>query len=275
MIYGIKIMRKSLKNIALCLVVAFTLISTVSFAAQGGSIGQGNIAVLKDDQVVDTLKGRNPIDESSMLVCDGKCMIKSPGISLVAADQAKFAIKNEAETFRLFLRSGSVDYVITETTRKIAFHTPQGVYSVAEIIFNAASDPVVKGSVTVTKDGKTEVSVTEGRLVFATADGMKTVNANEKIVLAIATPPPGNPPVEEDDDDDKPGWWMVGGALATAIVLIAANNNDSNDGPGAGSAPSSGPSPGPNPGLSPGLIPGPGLKPAPGPKPAPSASPSR
>ena len=49
-------MRKSLKNIALCLVVAFTLISTVSFAAQGGSIGQGNIAVLKDDQIVDTLK---------------------------------------------------------------------------------------------------------------------------------------------------------------------------------------------------------------------------
>ena len=267
-------MRKSLKTIALCLVVAFSLSSTVSFAAQGGSIGQGNIAVLKDDQVVDTLKGRNPIDESSMLVCDGKCMIKSAGISLVATDQAKFAIKNEAETFRLFLRSGSVDYVITETTRKIAFHTPEGVYSVAEIIFNAASDPVVKGSVTVTKDGKTEVSVTEGRLVFATADGMKTVNANEKIVLAIATPPPGNPPAEEDDDDDKPGWWMVGGALATAIVLIAENNNDSSDGPGAGSGPSPGPSPGPNPGLSPGLIPGPGVKPAPGPKPAPSASPS-
>jgi hypothetical protein len=121
-----------------------------------------------------------------MLVCDGKCMIKSEGISLVAADQAKFAIKNEADTFRLFLSKGSVDYVITDKARKIAFHTPEGVYSVADVVFNAASNPVVRGSVTVNADGKTEVSVTEGRLTFATADGMKTIGANEKIVLAVA-----------------------------------------------------------------------------------------
>jgi len=240
-------MRKSLRSISLCLVVAFSLSSTVSFAAQGGSIGQGNISVLKDDQVVDTLKGQNPIDESSMLVCDGKCMIKSAGISLVAADQAKFAIKNEADTFRLFLQSGSVDYVITEKARKIAFHTPEGVYSVAEIIFNAASDPVVRGTVVVTKDGKTEVGVTEGRLVFATADGMKTVNANEKIVLAIASPPPGTPP-EEDDDDDKLGWWLAGGAvLATAIVLIAENNNGNGNNNNPGLNPPPNPNPNPNP----------------------------
>lgn len=240
-------MRKSLRSISLCLVVAFSLSSTVSFAAQGGSIGQGNISVLKDNQVVDTLKGQNPIDEGSMLVCDGKCMIKSAGISLVAADQAKFAIKNEADTFRLFLQSGSVDYVITEKARKIAFHTPEGVYSVAEIIFNAASDPVVRGTVAVTKDGRTEVSVTEGRLVFATADGMKTVNANEKIVLAIASPPPGNP-TEEDDDDDKLGWWLAGGAiLATAIVLIAENNNGNGNNNTPGPNPSPTPTPNPRP----------------------------
>ena len=257
-------MRKSLRSISLCLVLAFSLSSTVSFAAQGGSIGQGNISVLKDDQVVDTLKGQNPIDESSMLVCDGKCMIKSAGISLVAADQAKFAIKNEAETFRLFLRSGSVDYVITENARKIAFHTPEGVYSVAEIIFNAASDPVVRGTVAVTKDGKTEVSVTEGRLVFATADGMKTVNANEKIVLAIATPPPatpqpGAPPQNEGIDKRKGALWFAGSVAAGALVIALADDDD-NGGPG------------PGPGAGPGATPTP--TPSPGPRPTPPASPS-
>lgn len=248
-------MRKSLRSMSLCLVVAFSLSSTVSFAAQGGSIGQGNISVLKGGQVVDTLKGQNPIDESAMMVCDGRCMIKSQGISLVAADQAKFAIKNEADTFRLFLRSGSVDYVITEKARKIAFHTPEGVYSVAEIVFNAASDPVVRGTVAVTKDGKTEVRVTEGRLVFATADGMKTVNANEKIVLAIASPPPGAPP-EDDGIENNLSWWLAGGAvLATAIVLIAENND------GNGNRNNPGPNPNPNP------------NPNPKPKPPPPASP--
>lgn len=103
----------------------------------------------------------------------------------VAADQAKFAIKNEEDTFRLFLRKGSIDYVITDQARKIAFHTPEGVYSVAEIIFYAASDPVVQGNVRVNEEGKTEIRVTEGKLVFATSEGMKAVNANEKIVPAI------------------------------------------------------------------------------------------
>ncbi len=242
-------MRKSLRSIALCLVIAFSLSSTVSFAARGGSIGQGNISVLKDGQVVDTLKGQNPIDESSMLVCDGKCMIKSAGISLVAADQAKFAIKNEADTFRLFLQSGSVDYVITEKARKIAFHTPEGVYSVAEIIFNAASDPVVRGTVVVTKDGKTEVGVTEGRLVFATADGMKTVNANEKIVLAISTPPPAAPPQNEGIDKRNGAYLFAGTVAAGALVIALLDDDDGNGTPGlgAGPAPSPQPSPGPRP----------------------------
>lgn len=178
-------MRKKLSNVSLCFVLAFGMAITAAFAAQGGSIGQGDFAVMKGDKLVDKLSGQNPIQDESMLVCDGKCMVKSEGISLVAADQAKFAIKNETDTFRLFLREGSVDYVITDKARKIAFHTPEGVYSVAEIVFNAASNPVVRGSVRVTKEGKTEIEVKEGRMIFATADGMKAVGANEKIVLAI------------------------------------------------------------------------------------------
>ena len=85
-------MRKRMKSISLCLILAFSVSTTVSFAAQGGSIGQGDFSVMKGDQVVEQLKGQNPVQDSSMLVCDGKCMIKSEGISLVAADQAKFAM---------------------------------------------------------------------------------------------------------------------------------------------------------------------------------------
>lgn len=229
-------MRKRMKSISLCLILAFSVSTTVSFAAQGGSIGQGDFSVMKGDQVVEQLKGQNPVQESSMLVCDGKCMIKSEGISLVAADQAKFAIKNETDTFRLFLRSGSVDYVITEKARKIAFHTPEGVYSVADVIFNAGSDPVVRGTVTVTKDGKTEVSVKEGKLVFATAAGMKTVNADEKIVLAISTPPPGDTP-PPDPDNMELLLWGGAGAAAIATGFIIANNNDDDDDDQGGGAP--------------------------------------
>jgi hypothetical protein len=168
-------------------------------------------------------------------------MVKSEGISLTAADKAKFAIKNEADTFRLFLSAGSVDYVITDKARKIAFHTPEGVYSVADIIFNAASNPVVRGTVMVNADGKTEISVKEGRMSFVTADGVKTVGANEKIMLAMAQvkgekkEEKCNDNDDRDDNDcDKLGaWWFIGGAVAAAaaVTAVVVNNNNDDDGP--------------------------------------------
>jgi hypothetical protein len=219
-------MRKKLSNVSLCFVLAFGMATTAAFAAQGGSIGQGDFAVMKGDKLVDKLSGQNPIQDESMLVCDGKCMVKSEGISLVAADQAKFAIKNETDTFRLFLREGSVDYVITDKARKIAFHTPEGVYSVAEIVFNAASNPVVRGSVRVTKEGKTEIEVKEGRMIFATADGMKAVGANEKIVLAVL---PAAAPVligGFTTSEIATGALVLGAVGAGTAGGIIAYNND-------------------------------------------------
>lgn len=176
-------MKKTIAVAASSMLLAFGL-TTVCFAA--GSIAHGNLDVYKSGQLADKLSGQNPVDEGSLMVCDGKCMIKSEGISLVAADQAKFAIQNEESVFNLYIRDGQLSYVVNDNSRKIAFHTPSGTYTVAEVVFNAGSSPVVKGSVQVNAAGETEIAVTEGRLVFATADGMKTVDANHKIVLAIA-----------------------------------------------------------------------------------------
>jgi len=146
--------------------------------------------VYKGGHLADKLAGQNPIEDGAFLVCDGRCMIKSEGISLVAADKAKLAVRNQTKSFDLFLREGSVNYTITSKARQIAFHTPQGTYTSAEVIFNAASNPVVRGYAKVNADGSTEIGIQEGRLLFATAEGMKTVDANQKIVLAVSEVPP-------------------------------------------------------------------------------------
>ena len=116
------------------------MLSVIAMAtlATAGSVGHGDFGVYKGGQLADKLSGQNPIEEGALLVCDGKCMIKSEGVSLVAADQAKLAIRNEAKSFNLFLREGNVNYTITSNTRQIAFHTPQGTYTTAEVIFNGS-----------------------------------------------------------------------------------------------------------------------------------------
>ena len=59
-------------------------VSTMATLATAGSVGHGDFGVYKGGQLADKLSGQNPIDEGALLVCDGKCMIKSEGVSLVA-----------------------------------------------------------------------------------------------------------------------------------------------------------------------------------------------
>jgi hypothetical protein len=220
------------------LATAFGLVLSVSAMttlATAGSVGHGDFGVYKGGQLADKLSGQNPIDEGALLVCDGKCMIKSEGVSLVAADQAKLAIRNEAKTFNLFLREGNVNYTITSDARQVAFHTPQGTYTTAEVIFNAAANPVVRGYARVNADGATEIGVEEGRLVFATADGMKTVDANQKIVLAVSEVPA--PAGGGEAAAGGAGFWsnpanrtvVFGGVLAAGITTFVIADNDDDD----------------------------------------------
>lgn len=220
-------MKKVLIRMALALTVS---LSIVGIASAAGSIGQGNIGIYKGGQLADKLSGQNPIEEGALLVCDGKCMIQSEGISLVAADQAKLAIRNEDKAFNLFLREGNVNYTITNNNRKIAFHTPQGTYTTAEVIFNAGSNPVVRGYAKVSKDGQTEIGVDEGRLIFATAEGMKTVDANHKIILAISDTTGGTTVAAPNTSGMTTGGMVALGAasagLVTAGIVVLDNAND-------------------------------------------------
>ncbi|MCB2218680.1 MAG: hypothetical protein KQH59_21675 [Desulfobulbaceae bacterium] len=229
-------MKKIMKKAAA--LAAVISLATAPMAFAGGSVGYGDISVYKNETLAGKLSGQNPVEDGALLVCDGKCMLKSEGISLVAKDQSKMAVTNDDSTFNLYVQEGSVDYVITSNARKIAFYTPQGTYTVAEVVFNADSNPVVKGSVVVDASGKTEISVTEGRMVFATADGMKTVDADHKIVLAVA---PGS-----QDGDSTLGLILLGGGALAAALLIANDSGDSGGG-APGPAPTPTPTPTPSP----------------------------
>ncbi len=101
------------------------------------------------------------------------------------------------------------------------------------MIFNASGTPVASGSVVVDAQGKTEISVFEGRMVFSTADGMKTVDAAQKIVLAMM---PGNTIDTSSILNSLTGTHLaIAGAVILAIAAIANNSGgDGGDGGGDG-----------------------------------------
>ncbi|MCD6269896.1 MAG: hypothetical protein J7J71_07160 [Deltaproteobacteria bacterium] len=223
-------MKKSI--FSLVVLLSFFLITTLgtSFAAPGGAVSEGNLSVFKNGQLSRNLSGINPVEEGSLLICDGKCMIKSGGVSILAEDQAELAIANHDQTLNLFVRRGHVEFTISSSAKKIIFHTPEGAYSVADVIFNASSDPVVRGYMQVDDSGA-RVAVREGRMIFATADGAKSVKAGEQIILAMSDveKKAAAIPVQADANEKKKkkrvaAWWWTGSSnqIAGGVVIATA-----------------------------------------------------
>ena len=225
-------------------VLSFCLVVGVgtAFSAQSGTVAQGNISVYQGGQLVERLTGQNPVTDESLLVCNGKCLVKTKGVSLIGVEGTRLAIKNDKDIFNLLVNKGRVDFVITGSVSKIAFYTPQSEYTIADIMLNASTHQPVRGYMNVSDDGRAEIGVTEGRMVFSTADGAKTVGNNDKIILAMADVGPG----------EKAGGALLGGeaagaagfstatlvgggvvVAAVAVGIIASNNDDDDDSPAA------------------------------------------
>lgn len=205
--------------ICLSALLAVFLIGSIgtSFATSDGSVSQGKISVFKDGKLSKKLSGMSPVEEGSLLVCDGKCMIKSNGVSVMAEDQAELAITNKDGLFNLFVRRGHVEFIISESAKKIVFHTPAGVYSVADVMFNASNDSVVRGYMNVNDSGS-KVGVREGLMIFATDEGAKAVKANEHIILAMSD-------VKKKEEDKKKAGVIIpaaagGGAAETTTTFL-------------------------------------------------------
>ena len=221
-------MKKSIAGVFV--LVAIFLVATVgvSFAAAGGAISEGKISVFKDGKLSRNLSGVNPVEEGPLLVCNGKCMIKSGGVSILAEDQAELAIATQDQTFNLFVRSGHVEFTISPSAKKMVFHTPEGAYSVADVMFNTSSEPVVRGYMQVDDKGA-RVGVREGRMIFATADGAKSVKADQQIILAMSDveKKAAANPIQADAEKKKKkkkaaAWWWGGNTNAIAAGMVVA-----------------------------------------------------
>jgi len=166
-----------------------TALLTVGFAgtqATAGILAEGNISVYKGGSLTNTITGQSPVDEEALLVCNEKCMLKSTGVSLIGATGSELSVKSGQGQFNLLLREGKVDFILSGAVEKMGFYTPDGQYSVADVVFNASTGSPVRGYMQVTEGGKTAVGVYEGRMIFSTVEGAKVVDSNNYILLAQA-----------------------------------------------------------------------------------------
>ena len=208
--------------VALFLVVG----STSAFAGLSGIIAQGDFSVYKKGKLADKMSGTTPVTEEALLVCEGNCLIKTKGIALVVQDGTEMAVKKSRDQFNLMVMNGLVDFSLTNQAGKVAFYTADGQYTVGDPMFNASTEDAVRGYMQIADDGRARVGLHDGRMVFSTGEGAKTVNSNEYILLK-AEPKVNSSITGVNASELGPGagacWycgWFTQGTLYTSCAVV-------------------------------------------------------
>jgi len=157
--------------------------------ATAGILAEGDISVYKGGKQINSFIGKNPVDEEALLVCNDRCMVKSTGVSIVGTAGSELAVKDGQEQFNLLLKKGKLDFILTGSVGKMGFYTADKQYVSADVVYNVSSvssSSPVRGYMELTPAGDTKIGVTEGRLVFNSVEGAKTIDSNNYILLAQA-----------------------------------------------------------------------------------------
>ncbi len=206
------------------LVAMVVLLPGKTIFAIGGSVSHGNISVYKNGDLADQLSGVSPVEDGALLVCYGKCMVKSVGISLLPSDRSQISVTNMSDSYNLFVRQGWVDFAISSNKRKIAFFTEKGRYTVAEAVMDSEGYSTVKGRFGVDDEGRPDISITEGEMDFEIDKALEAVDEDNTLAMAI------NPGTEVTQASSlKTASLAAGGFLTTVIGLQAIDNDISSE----------------------------------------------
>ncbi|MDD3620575.1 MAG: hypothetical protein RBR09_12475 [Desulfobulbaceae bacterium] len=171
--------------IVCCAVLAAT---AAGAATKGRIIPDGSVALLKNGAVTKFTE-QTVLDENALMACEGACMVKMQGISLVAMGGTRFAVKESDGMVNLYVGQGRVAFVLADPGQTFAFYIPDGRHLQTEgFLVPASNDRSVKGFFDVTETAA-EIGMERGSMIVSTENGRETVQAGQSIKLAQAEVP--------------------------------------------------------------------------------------
>ena len=165
-------------------ILLILLVSSAQAATKGRIMTNGKVSMYKDGKVVNSFTEQGPIDENALIACDGTCLVKVKGLSVIAEDKTRFAIREVDNSINLYLEVGIINFAVSDVTKHFSFYTPEGLYVKSEgFITPASTDKSVKGFMRITDKG-TELGMDKGSMVVNTKEGTQTIGSGKAIPLA-------------------------------------------------------------------------------------------
>ena len=210
-------------------------------ATQGRIIPNGSVSLEKNGTVSNYTE-QTAVDEDALIACNGNCMVKLQGLSIVAADKTRFAVREINDSIHLYVETGHINFVVTDTSKPFSFYTPDGQYIKSEgYITPASTDKAVKGYFNIS-DKIHEIGMEQGSMIVLTENGHQTIKPGESMQLALANVPGGGT-TASGSKKGAAAWWstlstpqqagVVGlgiGAGVAAAIIIDNSTGSSNAG---------------------------------------------
>ena len=201
------------------IVMALTLVAGA--ATKGRILTNGKVTLHKNGQVVRSFTEQGPIDENALIACEGTCMVKMKGLSLIAAGKTMFAVKELKQEVNLYIVQGKINFAVSDIAKQFSFYTPDGYFvKTVGFLAPASSDSSVKGFINVT-DKVTEIGMDSGTMLVQTKNGSQTINPGQSIQLAMVDVSEG----EKKEGNDPGGgaifsWSSLGNGQEAGIIAV-------------------------------------------------------
>ena len=200
--------------------MALAMAISANAATKGRIMTNGKVTMYKNGQAVTSYSKQGPIDENALMACDGTCMVKLKGVSLIGIDQTRFAVKESADTLDLFVDQGKINFAVSDISQQFAFYAPNGYFVKTEgFIAPASTEKSVKGFMQV-NEKTTVIGMESGTMVVMTDKGSQTINPGQSIVLAMAAVP--DQENSAGTDPRKGGWFWNDMSTSQQVVTVAA-----------------------------------------------------
>lgn len=169
-------------------VFAFFCFTAPCFAADpfaGRILPTKKVSFFTDGKNIGQFTAEAPLPWDTLVKCDGKTAVRMNNMYVVFEDGSSFTISQAGGFETLDVKNGTAYFVLKTLPEGLTFDTPQATVATEMMTLNAATgDQLLKGYV---KTGKTEseLGVLEGgSLTVRTADGRRTINSGQRIILA-------------------------------------------------------------------------------------------
>lgn len=232
-----------------CLAAALLFIS---FGTASADTLLGRVTLLRANGGTDV----HPVVSGKEIAYPDKALIRLSGATFVAEEGSVLEVTDRGSNLDIDIDKGVVHFRIQPHRAVISFVTRDGTFDTPRVV--TASATVIEGTITVNKEGTT-VELSDGSVTVLTADGLRTINAGEGIVLAqseidgepaIKTEDVAVEPPADDSNTDETGATgsegkgspytapvvmgvATAGAITGVIIGVTTGNNGGGDSVGS------------------------------------------